>query len=241
MYPRICPPLYQPDNYSPDLIPHHFCPGLSQLALTHLCSGSQSLLLPISLFPAHQLVWYYSVKPHWALSIFAQRASVTPLATQTESQSLRSLTESVSWAPSHARWYCLLCIFYCCLHMLVVLLLGFSYLSPSWRSLCWLLCELECPPPHKLCLSPPLLYSELTIWPGSRDCLFSHCPIYAWCLTHCLVLGCSLNECMSEYSLQVACCLPSKSLFLRTSYLWVWGYIPYSPSVERGCVGWRFI
>ena len=170
MYPRICLPLYHPDNYSPDLIPHHFFPGLSQLALTHLWSGSHSLLLSISLFPAHQPVWYYSVKPHWDLITFAQRAPVTPLATQTESQSLGSLTGSASCPLPCQMVLSSLCFFFIVVSTCwSIFLLGFAYLSPSWGSLSWLLCELECPPPHKLCLFPSLLYSDLTVWPEGRD------------------------------------------------------------------------
>ena len=142
MYPRICLPLYHPDNYSPDLIPHHFFPGLSQLALTHLWSGSHSLLLPISLFPAHQPVWYYSVKPHWDLITFAQRAPVTPLATQTESQSLGSLTGSASCPlPCQMVLSSLCFFFYCCLHMLVYLPSGFclpvTFMGKSFLTSVW--------------------------------------------------------------------------------------------------------
>lgn len=122
MYPRICLRLYHP--ITTVLISSPITSSLDY----HSWLDTSLLWLslpppPISLFPAHQPVWYYSVKPHWDLITFYSRSSVTPLATHGKPE-LRE-PYRVCLLPLPCQMVLSSLCFCCCLHMLVCLPSGF--------------------------------------------------------------------------------------------------------------------
>lgn len=181
MDPRICPLLYHLGNYCPDLISHHLFPGWSQLPLTSL---SALALAPASSPPVcSQHISQCDpilLNLTLTLSLVLKVLQWLPLPPRPKARRLGGLTGSASGPLP-----CQPALFIIFPHILVCLpqqgwlphrVLGFAYLSPSWRSLSWPLCKLECLA-QTLCPSPPLLCSVLTIWPKGRDfASFTHCP-----------------------------------------------------------------